>query len=238
MSRNYLIVVRAGDTSLHPQWLAGPHRNWDIAVSYYGNHPERYKDQFDYFHACKGSKWQGIADFIANNQDLLSRYRYVWFPDDDLLTTAENINMFFALCDKFGFTVAQPALTPYSYFSWGITLQQEAVDFRITNFVEIMAPCFAMQHFDRFAPSFSYNSSGWGLEWVWLKTANEIAGASMAIVDRTPIHHTRPVGAAAHGGAVNKPLLEMQQLLTQLNIQPNDPVTLKALRLTLPAEAV
>src|SRR2546423_553078 len=42
--RRNLVIVRAGDTSLHENWLAGPvDRNWDLIVSYYGDDPERFR---------------------------------------------------------------------------------------------------------------------------------------------------------------------------------------------------
>ena len=44
MGRRNLVVVRAGDSSLHPGWLAGPgERNFDLVVSYFGDDPAKFK---------------------------------------------------------------------------------------------------------------------------------------------------------------------------------------------------
>jgi len=37
MKRRNLVIVRAGNSSLHPEWLKGDGaRNWDIVVNYFG----------------------------------------------------------------------------------------------------------------------------------------------------------------------------------------------------------
>jgi hypothetical protein len=44
MTKQHLVVVRAGDNSLHPHWLAGDgDRTWDLVVSYFGDDPDIFK---------------------------------------------------------------------------------------------------------------------------------------------------------------------------------------------------
>ncbi|MDH4393595.1 MAG: hypothetical protein QE285_19500 [Aquabacterium sp.] len=71
MQRPNLVIVRAGDRSLHPQWLGAEARNFDIVVSHDGRHHGRYLDQYDFFHACTGSKWEGITDFLQGKEACL-----------------------------------------------------------------------------------------------------------------------------------------------------------------------
>lgn len=229
--RQNLVIVRAGDRSLHPQWLGDEDRNWDLVVSYYGDFPQRYHRQYDLLHLYKGSKWQGIADFIGKNSDIIANYRYVWIPDDDIFTTAGNISRFFKLCDLFGLTVSQPALTAYSYFSWDITKQSSKPNemARITNFVEIMAPCFKVEHLGIFSSSFAENSSGWGYEWLWWKLARENYVDKFGIIDCTPVFHTRPVGSAGHGGSVKIPREEFNEIVKKFNIQVHSPITISSI---------
>jgi hypothetical protein len=73
-----LVIVRAGDTSLHPDWLKGQ-RNWGIVVGYYGNDPARYKSPGVTRIDGKGPKWAGLYDLLAANPDLVSQYDYIWF---------------------------------------------------------------------------------------------------------------------------------------------------------------
>ena len=52
-----LIVVRCGDQSLHLNWcVPRQDRTYDVAVSYFGNYPDRWIETCDIFHTFKGSK--------------------------------------------------------------------------------------------------------------------------------------------------------------------------------------
>lgn len=227
--KKYLVVVRAGDKSLHPQWIE-KQRNWDIAVSYYGDHPERYKNQYDHLQTFKGSKWEGLDAFVKNSEELISRYDYVWFPDDDLFCNSAIINRFFEICALLDLTLAQPALTEYSYYSWEITRQKPELAARLTDFVEIMAPCFKVNLFENFKNTFSENSSGFGLEWLWRKLAIEKNILKFGIIDSTPIFHTRRAGSAGHGGSAYPPQEEMAALLEKYGIKASTPQTIREIR--------
>jgi Protein of unknown function (DUF707) len=222
MKKN-LVILRSGDKSLHPQWLDNKFpRNWDLAISYYGNKDKPYDGEYEFFHQFKGSKWEGIADFCANNGDIISKYDYIWLPDDDLLTTCENINSFFDICNDEQFNLAQPALENSSYFSHRITLQHPLTYYRMTNFVEVMAPCFSRALFNKITNTFKLNTSGWGLEWVWLDIASKNDLKNIAIIDKTPILHTRPVSSAGSGGAKRSPAEEMKDMLLHQGIKTSD----------------
>lgn len=226
MTRRNLVVVRAGDTSLHPQWLLTGERNWDLAVSYYGKHPERYIGQYDILHQCRGTKFPGLNDFILNNSDVINSYEFIWFPDDDLLTTGRNINEFFDICRRLRLAVAQPALTPNSHYTWDITLERPALAARLTNFVEIMAPCFAVAELPLFGQIFSENTSGYGYEFLWYRLGQQYGyDERFGIVDRTPVYHTRAVGGAA--GATVDPLEEQRQLFLKYGLEIFEPAVLR-----------
>ncbi len=230
MANKNLVIVRAGDSSLHPQWMLAKQRNWDLVISYYGNNSQRYDGQYDFYHEFKGSKWEGLFDFFKRNENLVKGYEYVWLPDDDLLTNSYVINDFFLLCKEANFSLAQPALMKHSFYSWEITLQQKNSKYRTTDFVEIMAPCFRIDCLESIKSTFGINSSGWGLEWLWSKLIKN-SGLRMGIIDSTPIHHTRPVGSADHGGVLNSPTVEMDALLKKFNLHPTTPKTIEKVRL-------
>lgn len=232
-TRRSLVVVRAGDHSLHPRWLGDGSRPWDIAVSCYGGDPERHRDTCILLHECPGPKFAGLADFVAKHASLIARYEFVWFPDDDLLASARTISQFFAVCRRARLAVAQPALTPSSPHTWPITLQRCEGDLRVTNFVEVMAPCFQVAQFHHFAPTFALSDSGWGLEWVWADVAARQSGLRLGIVDATPIRHTRPVGAGSRG-TVTPPAEEMKAVLERLSLRKTRPETLEVARFQRP----
>jgi hypothetical protein len=226
--RKNLIILRAGDKSLHPVWYSGCDRSWDLALSYYGDLEDPFPGYRDFIHICKGSKWQGIADFCAKNADLLSRYERIWLPDDDLLIDCDSINEFFLISGELNFGLTQPSLTIFSYVSHPITIRHPGNVARETNFVEIMAPCFSAPAWAILRTSFSENPSGWGLEWFWVNQLHT-HGIKVGIIDAVSMYHSRPVGSAGHGGS-SSPRLDMKTLLTKHGLAPHHPATLEFIR--------
>jgi hypothetical protein len=192
--RKNLVVLRAGDGSLHPQWLAGPQRDFDLFVSYYGKVEGRHRDSADLWEHRPGPKWSCIADLMAAHPGLVEQYDAFWFPDDDLAADTDTLNRMFALFQGFGLKLAQPALTRDSYFSWRQLLQRDEFVLRHVAFVEVMAPLFTRSSLQLCLPSFGSSRSGWGLDWVWPKLLGGGEDGRIAILDATPVKHTRPVG--------------------------------------------
>lgn len=193
--RPNLVVVRAGDNSLHPQWLytASVDRSWDILVSWFGNgDPDRFRDA-DILHTdCKGPKWSVVHKILRSNLPWKTDYRYVWIPDDDLECDGRDIDLFFETCGQFDLTLAQPSLSAASFVNHPITVQNPACWLRLSNFVEIMAPCFCVAALESCLHTFANTSSAWGLDYIWPILLG--SSAKVAIVDRVAITHTRPGG--------------------------------------------
>jgi hypothetical protein len=187
----YLALFRAGPTSLHPQAVQRLEaQNFDYALSWFGDTaPEAPGAAF--VHMQKGAKWPGLKATLETHADLIAQYRYVWLPDDDLLCVPEDVSRMFLICEELGLELAQPALTPDSYFSHVITLQHSCFQLRFTNFVEIMAPVFSAAMLQRILPTLGGNISGYGLDNVWPRLSEL---GKVAIIDDTPVKHTRPVG--------------------------------------------
>ena len=106
----FLVVLRTGDKSLHPNWIAGP-KQWDFGISYYGTDISKTFDEADYVHRYMGGKWDGIHSFFMQYPQLLIQYEYFWFPDDDILADCEVINQLFARTAELDLELTQPALT-------------------------------------------------------------------------------------------------------------------------------
>ena len=227
-ARRHLVLLRAGDQSLHPTWYGKGERSWDLALSYFGDQVDPYPQHHDFLHRFKGSKWQGIADFVRRYPDLLARYERIWLPDDDLLATQSAINLLFDASGAYGLSLTQPALRFYSHVSWGVTLQHPWAHARETNFVEVMAPCFDRAAWQAMSDTFSENSSGWGLEWLWLARARA-QGLRLGVIDEAAVFHTRPVGSAGHGGGLGSPIQEMKDLLQRHGLRRETPRTLRYL---------
>lgn len=187
----FLALFRAGSKSLHPhavQRLA--EQNFDYALSWFGAEAPAAEGAA-FVHLQKGAKWPGLQETLIAHWDTIQQYEYVWLPDDDLLCEPELVSRMFAICRDLQLDLAQPALTRDSYFSHLITLQHTEFQVRFTNFVEIMAPVVSIDMLARVFPTLQGNVSGWGLDSLWPRLTKL---GKVAIIDDTPVKHTRPVG--------------------------------------------
>ncbi len=192
MARRNLVVVRAGDSSLHPHWLAGEGgRNWDLAVSYFGDDPDLYKTDDVTRIDGKGPKWQGLHDVFSKRPEFLTNYDYILLPDDDLMASKDDLNRLFDICKTYGLEIGHPTLTWNSYYAHLVTLRNAGTRLRYTNFIEVMAPCLTKALLNKTLGYFAETLSGWGLEQAWAKSAGPM---KMALIDDIAVRHTRPVG--------------------------------------------
>lgn len=89
--------------------------------------------------------------------------------------------------------VAQPSLTPDSYFTHFIFINCPKTTLRFTNYIEIMVPCLAADILLAVLPHFRDTMSGFGLDYIWCRLSI-LRGRRAAIIDSIQVRHTRPVG--------------------------------------------
>ena len=191
--RRNLVIVRAGDSSLHPDWLAGEGtRNWDLVVSYFGKDPDRHRAPDIVRIDDVGPKWSPLQRLLTEHPEFLDRYDYIWLPDDDLAMTKPDMNRFFDICRQYNLELAQPSLSVESPMNHPLLIHNRATHLRFSNFVEVMAPCFSADCLRRVLPTLSRTQSGWGIDWLWPRLVNNTE-TGMAVIDDVVIHHTRPL---------------------------------------------
>lgn len=187
----YLALFRTGAQSLHAHAVERlDEQSFDYALSHFGDDEPMSRGAV-FVHRQKGAKWPGLEQTIRAHWDTIQRYKFVWLPDDDLLCVPEDVSRMFAICDDLQLELAQPALTLDSYYSHVITMQHSAFQLRFTNFVEIMAPVLSIDMLSRVYPTLAGNISGFGLDALWPRLSKL---GKVAIIDDTPVKHTRPVG--------------------------------------------
>jgi hypothetical protein len=193
MHRPHLVVVRAGDRSIHKNWLkSSESRSWDLVVSWYGR--ERYRPVADErFIVLPGGKLGGLRKTFNLLPDLLERYDYIWLPDDDIDTRCASIERVFAIMRQDRLLLAQPSLTMNSYFTWVHTLNCPPLRLRYTNHVEMMMPCFDTRLLRDVLPHLPGSIAGWGVDQIWCRLAKD-NNRKAAIIDAVAMRHTRPVG--------------------------------------------
>lgn len=211
-----LVVVRAGDASLHERWLSGAASPaFDLGVSYYGTKPGGASDA-DYYLATRGGKWEGLHEFFAQHPGLLAQYDWIWLPDDDIDTTVTSVNRLFDLMDELQLDLAQPSLSWDSYYNHFTTLNNPRFKLRYTNVVEVMAPVFSSALLQRIVPLFAGRRFGWGLDFLWSRWLPQPSHRS-AILDAVQVRHSRPAarGSLYKDNVSASPDAECQALLRQ-----------------------
>jgi hypothetical protein len=194
-NRRNLVVLRAGPTSLHPGLLDLPYeqRDFDLVLSFYDEvafaafRPEAGVSAV----LVPGGKWNGLHKTLID-LDLEGR-DYIWLPDDDIATSAQDVNRLFALCQHYGLAVAQPALSGDSYFSHPLFLRCAGFRLRYTNYIEVMVPCLSRKVLQKALPLFADTASGFGLDYIWCRWP-ETGAFRAAVLDEVAVRHTRPVG--------------------------------------------
>lgn len=213
-----LVIACVGDGSLHPGWLDDrSNKDFDLFLIYYGDVEDQWVDDADHYVARKGAKYELLAAIAESHADVISRYERIWLPDDDLRTSTANINRMFALFRDRGLAVGQPALDRDSYVNVPLTRQMPFCRVRYTRCVEIMAPVFDRETFEKCKWTFSESRAAWGIDWIWVKTVNGDALTTdrVGILDGAAITHTRKqnLGAGFYAKLGADPNEEMAEVL-------------------------
>lgn len=201
--RRNLVIVRAGDGSVHNRWgrdIADADRTWSLLVSFFGEDEAALQPPYEYIARHKGQKWPAVFELAESGE--LPPFDFVWCVDDDIDCDWSTVNRLFELVARHGLDLAQPALGEGSYVAHAVTRRRPDCLLRYTSFVEVMAPVFSRAAFETCAPPMPFAKSGWGLDFVWPKLLG-YPRDRIAILDAVPVRHTRPVGSryALHAAA-------------------------------------
>jgi hypothetical protein len=227
IARRNLVFARVGDHSLHKKFLADPfrERNWDLQLSAFGNDVARVRNDGDLpLSIDRGTKWDSVLRYFRANPNLLDKYDYVMFPDDDVLfESSMSLDRFFDVCHEFDLFVAQPACTVESY---SLPFQARCPMFRLrfTTFVECMAPCIKTAYLkSTILPLYEKWITGWGIDLIWALLMPD-PPFKAAIIDEVLMTHTRPhfTGVIYNGFKdLNvDPQLEIQEVLANYRNKP------------------
>lgn len=222
MSNRNLVIVRAGDRSLHPQWLAtGGERNWDLVIHYSGSKPHRYPVSGEGVVRIDGSepKWSGLYGLLDRTYAAWQTYQYLWFPDDDLIAGCDDINRMFDLIAGLDLQLVQPARSWQGRVEQPLTGHNRNFALRYSSFVDTAAPVFSRRFLERVVPSFQESRTGAGLGHLW-PTFLDNSAKECAILDCVQVVHTGATGggadAAAPAGGTRE--TEARELLRQHGI--------------------
>lgn len=186
-----LVIVRAGQDSLHRLWLHGD-RSFDLYVVAYEPIPKIVGESHIQSFLYPGNKVAGLGMFFQDHWETIRQYTHVAILDDDILCSAEDINRCFRFGQEYRLCVWQPSLSWDSYFSHAITINHPIFRLRYTNFVEMMCPFFTIESLRLVVPTFSLGLES-AIDQIWPQIEG-IQERGCAIIDAIIVRHTRKVG--------------------------------------------
>jgi hypothetical protein len=236
-----LVVVMAGDTSLHTTWSAN--REFDLWVIYYGDTVEianSYRSDCERFVQAKGLKIELIRTVLIEKIYFeekfdFRQYRYIFLPDDDIQFEggAATIEGLFSAAESLKADIFQPAVKN-DLVSFAATRVLDGAACHLVNWIENMMPGFRS---DLFVSAYfgsihalEYMKSGWGTELIAIKIAEAMLGRGVRayVIDSHPAIHTRPVGQNSRVHEVGRdegfliPQLAHNQLRTLIGFRTVD----------------
>lgn len=200
VARN-LVFARVGGLSLHRNWLleARTTRNWDLQLSTYDENLSDLDGGDFPLSVDTGTKWDSVCRYLRANPELLDRYDYIMFPDDDLLFEPNGLSSLFEIMAQNDLDIGQPSLLPSSHISYPVTAHCPAFRLRYANYVEPMCPIIRTAYLRTLLPVLDRWPTGWGQDDIWTMMMAKPAYRA-AFIDASPILHTRPL----YTGAVYK----------------------------------
>lgn len=217
MTKKNLLIVRAGDRSLHPGWLkAEPDRNWDLHISYFGDRADPYPlGEGITFSREKGQKYIGLHACLAAHPQFFD-YDHIGLPDDDLALVSGSWSATFDKAVRLGTGLIQPSLDHRSFFFHHMLMNRAGFSHRWTDFAELMMPIFKSDVLKKLQPLMLSNRSSMGIDLVWSKLLVD-DNETIAVDDQTLILHTRRIGAGTQYDGLS-PNDERDMLLKEYGI--------------------
>jgi hypothetical protein len=117
------------------------------------------------------NKWENILWFLETNK-IWENYEYIWFPDDYVTITIDDIDKLKNIVQSNNLHISQPSLNPTTTISHKVLQQSGNNVIKNTSFIESQMPCFSKVFLkETLLPFLKDNkenlSSGWGIDMWW-----------------------------------------------------------------------
>jgi hypothetical protein len=203
MKRKRCIFTSAGDVSNVLQWRsAATAEAWDLITVFYGDDPSEYRALAEASSVClrrKGSKFQNLKAIRDEHPELLDGYDSIWVCDDDVLMSPSQTIDAFALFERLGLWVAQPAFDRRGKAPHAITITQyPQCDLRLVTFLEMTCPIFRADKLFDFMDVYDPRVIGWGTDYWFCHHFKSEQNWRLAIMDCITV--TNPLPEQRRGG--------------------------------------
>jgi hypothetical protein len=219
-----LIICGVGDCSLHPYWIRDvAWKNFDLFLIYYGDQKGMWEGDAEHYVAQKGTKYELLSSVAKEYGNLINAYDTIWLPDDDILTDTKTINRMFNLFAEKHLKIAQPALDRESHVNVPLTRKMPFSILRYTRCLEIMVPIFSIDAFNLCKWTLIESKAAWGIDWLWIQlvNGNQKDTDKVAILDATPVTHTRKqdLTKGFYNTLETQPFDEMKEMLRKHGLE-------------------
>jgi hypothetical protein len=193
--RNVLVFVQCGK-GFDAIYLEEP-RGYDVLLNYY--HESEVHPKADIAVVQAGTKTTAIRRLMELRPDLLLHYQAVLFLDDDVETSAQEIDALFRAMTAGGLDLAQPALSADSATAYPF-LKRPCAGPGVTRVssVEIMAPALTRRALETAKWVFDESVSGWGSDLLLGPVVRAAFGPdSVGVIGSVAVRHVAPVDLSA-----------------------------------------
>lgn len=184
-----------------------PNRLYETFVIQYSSFkPE--EDTYDMLAEQRGFKWNLAKEYLEKID--YSKYEYIAFFDDDLITDIDNLNRSFVLAKEKNLKLFQLSVTDDSDVFYPILRNKPNTKYTKTDFIEVMGPvihsslipvCMELwQKYDIY--------SGWGFD----KVLCDLTKSDAAVIHCSQMYHPKKESSYDKSNA----FAEMDKLLTDV----------------------
>jgi SAM-dependent methyltransferase len=170
-------------------------RRFDVLRNYYEDPGDQVCEASEHVIWQRGTKATAIAATLERDPELLTAYEQIFFVDDDIDMSCEDVNHFFDVMRQQQLALAQPLLSQQSSCAWPIFKDQRFVG-RVVPMtsVEVMMPAMSSAVLRQVAWTFKEAISGFGIDLLWGHLLDEARDTGrIAIVGEVVATHEKAI---------------------------------------------
>jgi hypothetical protein len=174
------------DMDNHWRYTNKQQRDYETILFQYGSFvPE--ENSYDSLIKKSGQKWELMKDLLSSFD--YSKYEYIGFFDDDLITDINSINKSLSLAKQKNLKIFQMSMTHDSDVFYPILRNKPSASYSKTNFIEIMGPFIHSSLIPLVLDLWSRYDivSGWGFDKVLCALTKENA----AVIHECQMYHPK-----------------------------------------------
>ena len=226
IKRRFLVFVQA-NCSFRRHFLY-EERNFDVLLNHYDRRPDRPNTAADLVIYQRGTKTTAISKLLEIEPHLLTSYDAVFFLDDDIDITAQQVERLFAVMAEHDLDLVQPSLSAESDCVWNAFKQPNVGDgVRHVNSIEIMMPCLSRRALQEVGWVFSESVSGFGVDLLFGHMLSVRYNTPACVIGSVVGRHEKKIDE--NGGEFYKfmrdsninPKMELWSVVKRFNVRPN-----------------